>query len=41
MDSKLKQWRDESEAFRDLSDVAHGWYEALECMSRLKKEEVK
>ena len=39
--SDLEAVLDECEAFRDLSDVAHGWYEALECMSRLKKEEVK
>ena len=39
--SDLEAVLDECEAFRDLSDVAHGWYEALECMSRLKKEETK
>jgi hypothetical protein len=36
--SDLEAVLDECEAFRDLSDVAHGWYEALECISRLKKE---
>lgn len=38
--SDLEAVLDECEAFRDLSDVAHGWYEALECMSRLKKERI-